>query len=53
MADKVFQVIVLALNVRSAPGLDSRFILPNVQLKSGVRIVVDAASRTEKDGIVW
>ena len=53
MADKVFQVIVLALNVRSAPGLDSRFILPNVQLRSGTRIVVDANSRTEKDGIVW
>jgi hypothetical protein len=53
MADKVFQVIVVALNVRSAPGLDSRYILPNVQLRSGQKVIVDANSRTEKDGIIW
>ena len=53
MADKVFQVIVVALNVRSAPGLDSRYILPNVQLRSGQKVIVDANSRTEKDGVVW
>ncbi|MBK8035382.1 MAG: hypothetical protein IPK17_38945 [Chloroflexi bacterium] len=55
MADKVFQVIVVALECAERPGLDSRYILPNVQrgFRSESHCRRELAYRKRRHHLLW
>ncbi|MCI0714653.1 MAG: hypothetical protein L0154_31145 [Chloroflexi bacterium] len=48
-----FQVVTLALNVRTKPTLEPRTLIPGIQLNLGDRVEVLPTSRLENQGYVW
>lgn len=48
-----FQVVTLALNVRTKPTTEERTLIPDKQLRLGERVAVLPTSRIENEGFVW